>query len=494
MPPQVATVLFAIGIAGLFLLDRDDSVRTSKALWLPVIWLLINGSRSVSCWLGMGPPEEIPGQLPASSLLDQLVAGTLILSGAIVLIRPGRDVTGLLKASWPLALYFSFALVSLTWSDFPGWGLKRWVRALGDVIMVLIVVTDPHPTTALRRLLSRVGFVLLPASVLLIKYYPDLARGFSEWGGDEIVNTGVTLNKNLLGLLVFLIGLGSLWQVLSLLYDGEQPNRARRLLAQSTLLAFVVHLLFTAHSATSGASFTLGAGVMLVITRPFFRHRPVAVHALVLAVLMIGGITALLGGKDDAVKAMGRNPDLTGRTEIWKTVIPMVPNSIVGAGFETFWCGPRVQKFYEAYGGIHMTNEAHNGYVEVYLNLGWVGVGIVALILWQGYRQTVNAFHYESGVGALLVAYVVALSAYNIGEAGFRMGTLSWFFLLLSTLAASCVVRLGGAESQPLQEFADGSLGKSYLLESEAPWIGASSISEFVEKNAQLDSAPSEPV
>jgi len=442
VPPQIATVLFAVGIAGLFWLDRDGSVRVSKPLWLPVIWLSTNGSRSVSAWLGMGAPMEIPGQPPATSLLDQLFAGTLMLSGVIVLIRRRRDVTGLLKASWPIVLYFSFCLVSLIWSDFPGWGFKRWVRALGDLIMVLIVVTDAQPTAALRRLFSRVGFVLLPASVLLIKYYPDLGRGFGEFG-DEIVNTGVTTNKNSLGVLVLVVALGTLWQVIELLRDKKQPNRTRRLLAQGTLLYFGTSLLFTAHSATSGASFALGAGLMLAIALPFFRARPAAVHALVLAVLLAGILAVLFGGQAEAAKAMGRKPDLTGRTDIWRIVIPMVPNSIVGAGFETFWCGPRVAKFYAMHGGISMTNEAHNGYIEVYLNLGWLGVGLIALILGHGYRRAVSAFRRDSALGALLIAYVVTAVAYNIGEAGFRMLTLSWFLLLLSVVAASRTTDVG---------------------------------------------------
>ncbi len=42
-------------------------------------------------------------------------------------------------------------------------------------------------------------------------------------------------------------------------------------------------------------------------------------------------------------------------------------------------------------GGLSMTNEAHNGYIEVYLNLGWLGLGLIALILGQGYRRAVRA-------------------------------------------------------------------------------------------------------
>jgi len=450
MSPQIATVLFAVGIAGLFWLDRDDSVRASKALWLPIIWLSISGSRSISAWLGMGVPKEIPGQLPASSLLDQLVATALMLLGAIVLIRRGRDVTRLLKANWPIVLYFSFCLVSLLWSDFPGWGFKRWVRALGDLIMVLIVGTDAQPTAALRRLLSRVAFVLLPASVLLIKYYPELGQGWDDFGLQEF--TGVTTNKNILGNLVFVLAVGALWRALSLVRDREQPDRARHLLAQCAVLAFGIDLLYTAHCATAVGCFIFGVGLMLATSRPLFRHRPAAVHALVLAIVLVGGLTELLGGRAAITGALGRKPDLTGRTEIWQIVIPMAPNPIGGAGFETFWVGPRVARVFEKVGGLQMTNESHNGYIEVYLNLGCLGLGFIALILGQGYRKAVSAFRRDSALGALLLTYVVTAVAFNISEAGFRMLSVEWFFILLSVVAANAAAGVARGLSQSPQQ------------------------------------------
>ena len=53
------------------------------------------------------------------------------------------------------------------------------------------------------------------------------------------------------------------------------------------------------------------------------------------------------------------------------------------------------------------------------------------------YRRAVGAFRYDPGLGALLVAYVVTAVTYNITEAGFRMLSQEWFFLLLSIVAAS---------------------------------------------------------
>jgi len=462
MQPQIATLVFAIGIAGLFWLDHD-SEHISKALWLPVVWLSISGSRSVSAWLGMGPPpREVAGQLPATSLLDQLVAAALMLLGAIVLIRRRKDVTGVLKAGWPVVLYYSFSLVTLLWSDFPGWGFKRWVRGLGDLVMVLIVVTEAQPTAALRRLFSRVGFVLLPASVLLIKFYPELGWAADVWG--DRVCIGVTTNKNILGNLVFLLALGALWQALRLVRDQKAPNRGRRLLAQCTLLAFGIELLFEAHSATSGACFILGAGLMLAASLPPIRRRPAAVHALVFAILLGGALTEFLGGRAAVTATLGRNADLTGRTEIWGIVIPMV-NPIGGAGFETFWLGPRVAKIFAKVAngqGLAAANEAHNGYIEVFLNLGCLGVGLIALLLVQGYGRTVSAFRRDSALGALLMAYVVTALFYNITEAGFRILSVEWFFLLLSVVAAN---RVTCVTKRPR---------RSDLLPSQASWPGES--------------------
>src|SRR6266699_3115389 len=92
MGSSLALLVFAVGICGLFFLDRDTSARTSKALWLPVFWLWINGSRPISAWLGMSLPEESPGQLPATSAVDQLVAGILMLLAIIVIVRRRRNV------------------------------------------------------------------------------------------------------------------------------------------------------------------------------------------------------------------------------------------------------------------------------------------------------------------------------------------------------------------------------------------------------------------
>jgi hypothetical protein len=447
MSPYIALFICIVGIGGLFFLDRDTSVRNSKALWLPVIWLWIVGSRPVSDWFGIAPTADVDVQLHGSPV-DRFVFSVLLAAGIVVLIRRRSRTTAFLRASWPILIYFAFCLLSVLWSDFPFIAFKRWTKAIGDLVMVLIVVTDAEPAAALRRFLSRTGFVLLPPSILLIEYFPALGR--APFSAGRLMNTGVTTHKNWLGVIALVLSLGALWRVFTLLQARGLPNRGRHLLAQGTLLAFGVTVLVMAHSATSGACFALGAVLILATHLPAIRRRPGAVHVLLLMIMLAGGLTMLFGGEAAAVHTLGREMDPYGRTEIWAAVLPVVPNRLVGAGFESFWLGPRLARIYQNGLRCGLTpylhlNEAHNGYIEVYLNLGWVGVGLIAIVLIGAYKRAVAAFRCDPVTGSLMLAYVAAAASYSITEAGFRLLDPIWIFLLLAVVAAGGIGASVGA-------------------------------------------------
>ena len=84
-------------------------------------------------------------------------------------------------------------------------------------------------------------------------------------------------------------------------------------------------------------------------------------------------------------------------------------------------------------------NEAHDGYLEVYLELGWVGVCLIGIILIDGYRRSVKAFRRDPALGSLLLGYVLVALTYSATEAGFRMLDPIWIFLLLSIIGASAL-------------------------------------------------------
>jgi exopolysaccharide production protein ExoQ len=455
MDPSLASLICACGIIGLFYLDRDKTVRTSKALWLPVIYLSIVGSRAVSVWLGIAPAAGTNVQLDGSPL-DAAVLGVLLIAAIAVIVRRGQRALSFITVNWPILVYFLYCLISVAWSYHPDVAFKRWIKSIADLAMCLVIVTDPQPVAALKRLISRIGFLLLPMSVLLIKYYGDLGRGYTPDGLP--MNTGVTTFKNELGVTVLVVSLGTVWQVTSLLRTRNRLHRGRQLLAQGALLAFGVALFVMADSQTSIACFILGCGLILLTGLHTTRSRPAIVHVLCLLVLLTGGLTLFFGGGAGVARAMGRDPNLSGRTDIWAALTKAAPNGIVGAGFESFWISPNVLKFQhtlavEGWWHPESLNESHDGYLEVYLNLGLVGVGLILWILISGYRRGVTAFRRNPSLGGLMLAYIIPSVFYNFTEAGFRMLSPMWIFLLLATVSASGIAAgIFGSETPAISD------------------------------------------
>src|SRR5881296_2098839 len=206
MPSGLAAVVCAAGILGMFLLDRDRTSRTSPALWVPAAWLGIATSRDISQWFNTVLVTDSPDQLLEGSPVDRVIYAGLLVAGLVVLVSRAERARSLLRANWPLVVFFLFCAISVLWSDYPFVAFKRWTKAMGNLLMVLVVLTDPDPRAAVRALLARTGFLLIPLSILFIKYYPELGRGFDPWTGRAYYN-GVGVNKNGLGIVCLIFGL-----------------------------------------------------------------------------------------------------------------------------------------------------------------------------------------------------------------------------------------------------------------------------------------------
>lgn len=459
LTPSVATILFTIGILGFFYLDRGHNARVSKALWLPTIWVMIACSRPVSMWLGMSPTGGSGNIYLQGSPIDRAVWMCLTALGLLILIRRANQIGPILRKNWPIVLFFAFAVSSILWSDYPFVTFKHWIKGVGDVMMVLVVLTEPCVTDAIERLVTRAGFVLLPLSVLFIKYYPSLGRNWSQWGG-AAENTGVALQKNSLGEMCAVLGLGLLWRFRNVFNDREASSRSRRLLALGTVLGMVIWLLHMCNSLTSMTALAMAGGVMLLAKRPAFRRNPALVHIVIVAMLSVCLYALFFQSSKTLVQNLGRTSTLSGRTKIWTIVLSIPDNRLVGTGYETFWVGPRLQKVWSQM-DIHI-NEAHDGYTEMLLNLGWVGVGLLGLLIATGYRNAMRAYRLDPEYSGLMMAFLLNAVITGFTEAAFRMVDPVWTFFLLATIAVPLGIamepgREGGSTSYQL-ELADEDL------------------------------------
>jgi O-antigen ligase len=211
-----------------------------------------------------------------------------------------------------------------------------------------------------------------------------------------------------------------------------------------------------ADSMTALACFALGLVVLLVVE---FVRVPFVVHALVASVIAVPAMV-LFVGLGAVLTLLGRDPTLTDRTLIWELLISLAPNTQIGAGFENFWLGPRLIRIWSLY--TWQPNQAHNGYVEIFLNLGWIGIGLIAILLSVGYHTVATGLRRSPSTGNLMLAYFVVAVVYNFTEAAlFRMMTPTWIALLLA------ITRVPGMERPKQQSYLRRRAGR---LMFPTPW------------------------
>jgi exopolysaccharide production protein ExoQ len=434
MPPPVAAVLFVCGILGLFYLDRDKKVRSSWALWIPIVWLLLSGSRAASTWLGVAPDTSVE-QLAEGSPIDRATYIVLLAAGIAVLLGRKKSVANLLQKNWPLVLFVLYCFISITWSEYPLVAFKRWIKSLGDYVMVLILLTEHDRSHAVRQVLARVGFLLLPVSVLFINYYPALGRYYARHWESTQFFVGVADNKNMLGMTCMVFGFAASWRVLEA-WRGSRRARAKALLVHGTILLMAIWLLFKSDSKTSLICFVATSGLIAAHTLLKVARKRIVIHLMVATVILGSFSTLFLGVGGGLLESVGRNSTLTGRTQIWEVLLNVPINPVVGTGFESFWLGERLRKLWampELY-NINI-NEAHNGYIETYINLGAVGVIFILVLMATGYRNVLRLLDRDPEAGRLRLGYLVIAVIYNFTEAAIRTTDLVWIAFVLALMA-----------------------------------------------------------
>src|SRR5262249_1950415 len=151
-------------------------------------------------------------------------------------------------------------------------------------------------------------------------------------------------------------------------------------------------LFHQANSMTSMSCFAMTAGLITVTTFRFGQRR-MLVHVMAAAIVGVSAAVLFLHIGGSGLETMGRNSTLTDRTEIWGQLLKMSGNPLIGTGFESFWVGQRLERIWAAGPLLKGINEAHDGYLEIYLSLGWVGVACLAGMIISGYRNATKVLH-----------------------------------------------------------------------------------------------------
>jgi len=307
--------------------------------------------------------------------------------------------------------------------------------------MALVVLTEANPVEAVAAVIRRCAYIHIPLSVTVIKYFRDIGVSWDYFGESSWI--GIATSKNTLGQVAAISALYFIWEWLR--NADNKEGRAIRAL----YIVMSLWLLKGSDDSVSMTSVTVFAFLLFVFWRlQRLRSRPaqgarffLRTSAIILGILVLVITHALIHFPEDsllgmAVKTLGRDMTFTGRTEIWHDVFQVASRSpLVGVGYGAFWIGrlaniPWTEQFSWTLG------QAHNGYVDTYLQLGWVGVFLLLGVILTTMPNIVRSTQVDFEYGRFRMTFFLAILFVNITESTFLRGDhYLWFLFLLTAIS-----------------------------------------------------------
>lgn len=378
--------------------------------------------------------------------MDRAFLTALLCLGLIILAKRRFNWSNAIKENIWLMLLIAYILISCSWSDTPFLSFKRWTKEFVAVTMAFIVATEPEPRKALESLFRRTVYIAIPFSYILIHYFAEYGRMYIHREG-LLMWTGVAVHKNSLGQLCIFSVFFLIWTFVRRQQVVDIPSVRYQTILEVFILLLALWILggpqhTLTYSATATVSFALG--VLTFTYLSWKKRRGIIPGQKVLIVLIAftiiyGTVTPMLGRLSliNVSPILGREDTITGRTRVWAQLVPTaMSRPILGYGFGGFWTTTTREAF--------DISGAHNGYLDIILELGFVGLLLYAIFLLSSIGKAQRMMAQDFDRGSLWSCYLLMLVVCNITES-----MLNTFTFLLPAVILFLTVSSTRAENNP---------------------------------------------
>jgi len=438
LPPTIALIGCVCFVLCLLWLERRQSAHVTRASWIPTIWMLYTASKPLAVWF---PTSEATLE---SSPVDRGFLIALILITLGILLHRRFRWWAAVEGNPAVMIYLGLMLVSIFWSSLPNTSFSRWVREFQAVLMAFAVLSEPSPRRTVESILRRTIYILVPFSILLIKYFPDYGIEYIRWTGERMW-IGVAQQKNSLGLLCAISAMFLIWSLVRRRRERQAPVWKFEVPTECFLLALTAWVMrgpggnffysATAFYALSAALLTFGG--LLLAKRSGRSVSAQATMAVVSAIMAFGIVILFTGGSHIrfAASAAGRDTTLTGRADVWASLLPAaMRHPLLGNGFGGFWTPASREVF-------HISG-AHSGYLDVLLGLGFSGLLAVGAFVLSSCRRAHRELSHDFDWGVLWLCFLVMAVLHNTAESSIDSLTSFLTAVILFMMVSSTVLSL----------------------------------------------------
>lgn len=332
--------------------------------WLCLFYVLqALGAFGVLDRLVYGEWDGKPGDLLTQTLNLTFFASSILLfiSGYNRLKRV--ETGGLLAIGLTLLMF-----ASAFWSFDPRLSIREAIIYLSAVLGSIGIAANLEGDDFMDMLAVACFWSAL-ASVLLWLTSPANAMAGEDF-------RGIFSQKNVLGQAMAIGAIGCLHRL--------RIGRAKRI-SSLLMLAAVSAVAVASKSATSCLTIVLccGTDMFLSLSAKGGAGRALSLMA---ALLVLPAIIYVAISPDSLLEMLGKDPTLTGRTEIWAYVLADIQQRpLLGWGYSAFWSLSNPAAFEIDDAVRWVVPQAHNGMLEILLNLGYVGAAYFAFVLLRNF-------------------------------------------------------------------------------------------------------------
>ncbi|MBE9125337.1 MULTISPECIES: O-antigen ligase family protein [unclassified Coleofasciculus] len=277
----------------------------------------------------------------------------------------------------PILLLTATALVSVFWSASPGDTLNFGRALLRTTLLGVYLATRYSPEEQMRLMAWVTGIsTLLSLGVAFV--FPSY--GIQDYHG-ELAWKGAFIQKNSLARMMTVT-------IILFLLIAIKSRRHRRTALIMSGLSFMLLLLSQGTTAFVLLVLSLSLFPLFNFLKQYYKIR---VFLLIIAILTISTLAIVISNNIETivVDILGKSMTLSGRDELWAAVIEKASERpLLGYGYAGFWKDTEVQYFISnqtwADGGTH----AHNGFLDLFADLGWLGIALFVISFLTVYGRT----------------------------------------------------------------------------------------------------------
>ena len=347
----------------------------------------------------LAPAEANPYD-PIFSKVQLVIYGVTFL---LVLLRWRTSLNVLLRHPLIVGM-LGLVLASCLWSDVPDDSWRKGLNAMATSLFGVYTASRYSLKEQLKYLTIALGIV----SIFCLLFTLAAPGAAIEIGANAGSWRGPLTQKNLLArlmVLTIMISLMAVWTI---------PR-----LQLFSWIACAVSTLVLVFTGSKTGLIVLAVMLVLLPLYRALRYKDTLMIPILIATVLVVGTTVslIIGNWESLLLGLGRDPSLSGRTDLWLGAIDKITERPwLGYGFKAFWRDEGgATEIWKIVG--YEPPHAHNGYLNMSLDLGLVGLALFLLSMLVAYVRSIQWLRLRPGVLSLMpILYVTFMFMYNHSE------------------------------------------------------------------------------